>query len=81
MANLDNNIEKVLVTKEELEAINARLGAQITKDFEGKNLLVVGILKARFTFWQTSQDISICRLNSTSLPFQATAAALVHRVR
>ena len=41
MANLDGNIEKVLVTKEELEAINARLGAQITKDFEGKNLLVL----------------------------------------
>ena len=39
MANLDNNIEKVLVTKEELEAINARLGAQITKDFEAKTSL------------------------------------------
>ena len=50
MANLDNNIEKVLVTKEELEAINARLGAQITKDFEGKNLLVVGILKGSIYF-------------------------------
>ena len=50
MANLDNNIEKVLATKEELEAINARLGAQITKDFEGKNLLVVGILKGSIYF-------------------------------
>jgi hypoxanthine phosphoribosyltransferase len=50
MANLDNNIEKVLVTKEELEQINARLGAQITKDFEGKNLLVVGILKGSIYF-------------------------------
>lgn len=50
MANLDGNIEKVLVTKEELEAINARLGAQITKDFEGKNLLVVGILKGSIYF-------------------------------
>ena len=50
MANLDDNIEKVLVTKDELEAINARLGAQITKDFEGKNLLVVGILKGSIYF-------------------------------
>ena len=45
MANLDNDIKEVLVTKDELQKINERLGAQITKDFEGKNLLVVGILK------------------------------------
>ena len=50
MANLDNNIEKVLVTQEELDAINRRLGKQITKDFEGKNLLVVGILKGSLYF-------------------------------
>lgn len=50
MKNLDNNIESVLVTKEELEEINRRLGAQITKDFEGKNLLVVGILKGSLYF-------------------------------
>ena len=41
MANLDNDIKEVLVTKDELQKINERLGAQITKDFEGKNLLVV----------------------------------------
>lgn len=50
MTNLDNNIEKILVTKEELEAINRRLGEQITKDFADKNLLVVGILKGSVYF-------------------------------
>lgn len=50
MANLDNDIKEVLVTKEELQKINERLGAQITKDFEGKNLLVVGILKGSLYF-------------------------------
>lgn len=39
------DVEKVLVSKEELEQINARLGARITEDFKGKNLLVLGILK------------------------------------
>lgn len=50
MANLDNDIEQILVTKEQLEKINKRLGAQITKDFQGKNLLVVGILKGSLYF-------------------------------
>lgn len=39
------DIEKILVSEQELSDINARLGAQITKDFKGKNLLVLGILK------------------------------------
>lgn len=44
------NIEKILVSEEELRSINQRLGAQITKDFAGKNLLVVGILKGSVLF-------------------------------
>lgn len=47
---LDKDIKEVLVTKEELDKINARLGAQITEDFRGKNLLVVGILKGSLYF-------------------------------
>lgn len=50
MKNLNNDISKVLVTADELKAISVRLGAQITKDFEGKNLLVVGILKGSLYF-------------------------------
>lgn len=44
------DIEKVLVSEEELKEINKRLGAQITKDFADKNLLVVGILKGSIYF-------------------------------
>jgi len=40
-----NDIEKVLVSEEELREINARLGQKITEDFKDKNLLVLGILK------------------------------------
>lgn len=40
-----SDVEKILVTEEELKKINKRLGAQITEDFKGKNLLVLGILK------------------------------------
>ena len=47
---LNNDISKVLVSEEELKKINQRLGAQITKDFKDKNLLVVGILKGSIYF-------------------------------
>ena len=50
MANLDNDISKVLVTEEELKEINRRLGEKITKDFEGKKLFIVGILKGSIYF-------------------------------
>ncbi len=50
MTMLDSDISQVLVTEEELREINKRLGAQITKDFQGKNLLVVGILKGSIYF-------------------------------
>lgn len=50
MELLNKDIKEILVSREELDKINRRLGAQITKDFEGKNLLVVGILKGSLYF-------------------------------
>lgn len=47
---MHKDVEKILVSQEELQEINKRLGAQITKNFEGKNLLVVGILKGSIYF-------------------------------
>lgn len=47
---MHENIERVLVSEEELHRINVRLGAQITTDYDGKNLLVVGILKGSVLF-------------------------------
>lgn len=40
-----NDIERVLLSEEELKEIIARLGKQITEDYKGKNLLVVSVLK------------------------------------
>ena len=50
MQTLSNDISKVLVTEEELKEINKRLGERITKDFKGKNLFIVGILKGSIYF-------------------------------
>ena len=42
---MNRDVEKILVTEEELAEITRRLGQQITADYAGKKLLVVGILK------------------------------------
>lgn len=42
---MHKDVEKILVSEDELREINARLGAKITEDFKDKNLLVLGILK------------------------------------
>lgn len=45
-----NEIKEILVSKEEIQAICERLGKQISKDYEGKELVVVGMLKGGTPF-------------------------------
>ena len=47
---MQNDIEKVLYSEEELAKRIEELGKIITTDYEGKNLLVVGILKGSDIF-------------------------------
>ncbi len=44
------DISEVLYSEEELSARVRELGAQITKDYEGKSPLLVGVLKGSFVF-------------------------------
>ena len=48
---MHKDLEKVLFTQEELAARVRELGEQITKDYEGKSLLLVCILKGAVTFF------------------------------
>jgi hypoxanthine phosphoribosyltransferase len=43
--DMSTDLEQVLVSKEEIDAKLAELAAQIDKDYEGKDLLIVGVLK------------------------------------
>ncbi|MDR2464662.1 MAG: hypoxanthine phosphoribosyltransferase [Streptococcaceae bacterium] len=43
--NLDQYIEKTLYSAEEIQLAAKRIGAQLTKDYEGKNPLVIAVLK------------------------------------
>ena len=42
--------DRVLVSREEIQQAVARIGAEITKDYEGKELFVIGVLKGGFMF-------------------------------
>ena len=45
-----NDIERVLVSEEELSEIVKKLGAQITEDYRDKNLVLVSVLKGSVVF-------------------------------
>ena len=47
---MKNDVEKILIPEGELRAKNIEMGKQITKDYKGKEVLVVGILKGSSIF-------------------------------
>ncbi len=47
---MNNDIEKVLISEEELKNIVERLGSQITEDYKEKNLVLVSVLKGSVIF-------------------------------
>ena len=47
---MEKDILKVLITEDEIKDICKRLGEQISKDYQGKNLLVVSLLKGAVVF-------------------------------
>lgn len=47
---MNQDVEKILVSEEELYALSKRLGEKITQDYTGKKLLVVGVLKGSIYF-------------------------------
>lgn len=48
---MHQDVEQILVTEEELNKIAHRLASQITKDYEGKKLLLIGVLKGSIYFF------------------------------
>ena len=47
---MERDIQNVLISEEEILAKVAEVGAQISRDFEGKNPVFVGVLKGCFIF-------------------------------
>ena len=47
---LDSDIESVVLTEEEIKGIVTRMGDEISRDYEGKNPLIVTVLRGAFVF-------------------------------
>ena len=47
---MERDVERVLISEEELKQICKRLGEQITRDYTGKKLLIVSVLKGAVLF-------------------------------
>ena len=45
-----DDIEKVLLTEEDIQKKVKEIGARITHDYEGKNLMLVSVLKGSVAF-------------------------------
>ncbi len=50
MSDMKESIKRVLFSEEDIAAIVERLGAQISKDYAGKKLLLVSVLKGSVVF-------------------------------
>lgn len=48
--SMHDDIEKVLFSEEQIAEITSRLGAEISRDYADKNLLLVGIIKGSVIF-------------------------------
>lgn len=47
---MEDFLEEIFLTEDDIAKIVKRLGEEITRDYEGKNLLLVGILKGSMIF-------------------------------
>ena len=50
-AELYRDLSKILVTREEIAEAVAKLGKRITEDYQGKQLMLIGILKGAVVFF------------------------------
>ena len=80
---MDKDICKVMFNEVELQGVCKRLGEQITKDYEGKDLLIVGILNGAIVFVtdlmrQIDRQINIDFMSVSSYGSGTTSSGVVH---
>ena len=68
---MKNDIERVLISERELQEKVAAMGAQISRDFAGKDPLFVGVLKGCFIFMA---DLLRCVDIRCSMDFMAVSS-------
>ena len=68
---LDKDVERVLITQEEIEELLDGLAERINKDYNGRRLIAVGILKGAAVFYA---DL-VRRLNAVDVRFDFMAVS------
>ena len=48
---MDNDIQKILITEEQIKERIAQLGQELTREYAGKNPVIVGVLKGVVVFY------------------------------
>lgn len=77
------DIERVLVTEEELKEITQRLGKQISEDYKDKNLLLVSVLKGSIAFMSDlMRNITVnCKIDFMALSTYGSGTESSGRIR
>ena len=68
---MENDIQEILFTREEIYKRVSEIGAQITEDFKGKDPIFVGVLKGCFIFMA---DLMRCVKVKCSMDFMAVSS-------
>lgn len=71
MSEIQNDIERIFFSADELSARVKELGAKITEDYRGKTPLVVGVLKGSFVFMA---DLTRCIDTYCDIDFMAVSS-------
>ena len=61
---MENDIREILFTEEEIRQIVQDMGAKISRDYEGKNLLMVSVLKGSVVFMADLMRAVYCEKGS-----------------
>jgi len=77
-----NDIKEILFSAEDIHRRNVELGAQLTKEYAGKSLLLIGVLKGCFVFFadiarQIDLDCEIRFLTASSYGFSSVSSGKV----
>ena len=77
------DIERVLVTEEELKKTTERLGKQISEDYKDKNLLLVSVLKGSIAFMSDlMRNITVnCKIDFMALSTYGSGTESSGRIR
>ena len=63
----DSNIKEVLLTETQIRTRIAEIGKQISEDYRGKDLLVIGVLKGAWVYLADSEDAYQSRDNNSGV--------------